>query len=194
MPVRNLRPHATHMRDVEDARFEAVAVPCDVFSTRPEGHASSDVFKSRISNPQADGPIPRDFAGTDRALRRPTAPSGRLGVFAGPRSAFSAYGLRSALAASTIALAVCAVAGASAWMTGGLAFKEQSADLMQVTSAAAPLISITDRAALSPDPVVTSSVPDRKAKAVTGGFTSPTPRPARIERAGSILMIRPAGD
>ena len=193
MPVRNLGPHATLTRDIEDARFEAVAVPRDVFSTRPEGHASSDVFKSRISNPQADGPIPRDFADTDRALRRFTARSERLGVFAGPRSAFTAGGLRSGLAAFTIGLAVCAVAGALALTAGGLAFTERSGDPMQATAAAAPLVSITDRAVLLPDPVVTFSVPVKKTKASSGGFTSPIPRPARIERAGSILMIRPAG-
>ena len=46
---------------------------------------------------------------------------------------------------------------------------------------------------LSPDPVVTSSTPANQSKPAAQGYSAPLPRPARIERAGSILMIRPAG-
>lgn len=177
--------NAAPRRDVEDACFEPVCAPRDVFSNRPRGSAAGGVFKSRITQPEADGPIPRDFASG------PTGRSERLGVFAGGGTAFASSGLMS----PRVALAVCAIAAATAfWMAGGHALVRSSGTEQPVSKISPPVASITGRAALSPDPVVTASIPVTTAKPAAAGFTAPMPRPARIERAGSILMIRPAGD
>jgi len=186
-PDRNRKLHDARIRDVEDACFESVSAPRDVFSTRPRTGADNGVFKSRITHPQAGGPIPRDFVG------KTTAQGERLGVFAGRQSAGSTGGLRSPV--SVFALGVSAVVAIAVfWMAGGHALVMKSENGEQALQGNAPLVSITDRAILTPDPVVTSSIPVKKAQATANGFSAPLPRPARIERAGSILMIRPAGD
>lgn len=185
MPDRNRRLDGAPRRDVEDACFEPVSAPRDVFSNKPRGGAAGGVFKSRITQPEADGPIPRDFASG------PTARSERLGVFAASRTAVASGGLMS----PRVALAVCAIAAAAAfWMVGGHALVRSSGTEQPVSKISPPVASITGRAALSPDPVVTASIPVETARPAAAGFTAPMPRPARIERAGSILMIRPAGD
>jgi len=186
-PERNRKLHAARIRDVEDACFEAVSAPRDVFSKRPRTGVDSSVFKSRIAHPQADGPIPRDFAGKTMAQGE------RLGVFAGRQSAIATGGLRSPVSAFALAISAV-VAVAVFWMAGGHALMMKLENEPQTLRVNAPLVSITDRAVLTPDPVVTSSIPVKKAKTTANGFTAPVPRPARIERAGSILMIRPAGD
>ncbi|MBU2486684.1 MAG: hypothetical protein KKG78_16500 [Alphaproteobacteria bacterium] len=185
MPDRSRKLDAAPRRDVEDACFEPVSAPRDVFSKSPRGGAAGGVFKSRIAQPEADGPIPRDF------VSGPTARSERLGVFAGRRTAFAPDGLMS----PRVALAVCVIAAAAAfWMAGGHALLRSSGNEQPVSKISAPIASISGRAVLSPDPVVTASIPVETAKPAAAGFTAPMPRPARIERAGSILMIRPAGD
>ena len=186
-PERNRKLHAARIRDVEDACFEAVSAPRDVFSTRPRTGADSHVFKSRITHPQADGPIPRDF------VARTLTQSERLGVFAGGKKAFASSGLMSSMAAFSFAM--CAVVAVAVfWMAGGHALVMQSGSEQPTLTVVTPAASITDRALLTPDPVVTSSIPVKTAKTPASGFIVPVPRPARIERAGSILMIRPAGD
>ncbi|MEM5470486.1 hypothetical protein WNZ14_02005 [Hoeflea sp. AS60] len=187
MPDRNRRLHAARIRDVEDACFESVSVPRDVFSTRPHPGPASGVFKSRITHPEADGPIPRDFAS------KTMAPSERLGVFSGSGHAHAASSLMSPV--SVLVLLVCAAAAfAVFWMGAGHALVLSSGSQQPTARASAPAISITTRTVLPPDPVVTSSIPVKKAPASGTGFSAPMPRPARIERAGSILMIRPAGN
>jgi len=185
MPDRSRKLDAAPRRDVEDACFEPVSAPRDVFSTGLRGGAAAGVFKSRIAQPEGDGPIPRDFASG------PTARSERLGVFTGSRNAFASGRLMS----PRVALAVCAIAAAAAfWMAGGHALVRSSGHEQPVSKISAPVASVIGRAALSPDPVVTASIPIKTAEPAAAGFTAPMPRPVRIERAGSILMIRPAGD
>ncbi len=187
MPQKNRKLNVARMRDVEDACFEAVSAPRDVFSTRPRPGAASGVFKSRIAHPEADGPIPRDFA--DKTM----AQSERLGVFSGSRHAFAASGLMSPMAVA--ALSACAAAAlAFFWMAGGHTLVSSSGSQHPNARASTSAASITARTVLSPDPVVTSSIPVKKAPGSGASFTAPMPRPARIERAGSILMIRPAGN
>lgn len=194
MPDRVRNPRADRTRDIEDACFESVIAPRDVFSMRSCGSDAGGVFKSRIAHPQADGPIPSDFVRTDHAFRQTMAQSGRLGVFAGRKTIFAAGGPRSSMAAPALVLAVFAVVAVSFWMVRVDALVVQPAVRLQATSTSSPLIPIIDQATLSPDPVMTSSVPVKKPGASKEGFSSPAPRPARIERAGSILMIRPGGD
>lgn len=183
MPDRSQKLDAAPRRDVEDACFEPISAPRDVFSNRPRVGTASGVFKSRITLPEAEGPIPRDFASG------PAVRSERLGVFAGSRTAYASAGLMS----PRVALAVCAIAAVAAfWMAGGHALVRSSGNEQPVPKINAPVASITGRAVLSPDPVVTASIPVSTAKPAAAGFTAPMPRPARIERAGSILMIRPA--
>lgn len=94
-----------------------------------------------------------------------------------------------------VALAVCAIAAATAfWMAGGHALVRWSGNEQPASKVRPPIASITGRAALAPDPVITASIPVKTAKPAVAGYAAPMPRPARIERAGSILMIRPAGD
>ena len=96
---------------------------------------------------------------------------------------------------SAFALAISAVVAVAVfWMAGGHALVMKLENEPQTLRVNAPVVSIKDRAVLMPDPVVTSSFPVKKTKTTANGFTAPVPRPARIERAGSILMIRPAGD
>jgi len=194
MPDRGRNPRAARTRDIEDACFESVIAPRDVFSMRSRGSDAGSVFKSRFTHPQADGPIPSDFAHTGHAFRQSMAQSGRLGVFAGRKTIFAAGGSRTSTATSVFVLAVCAVVAVSFWMVRGDALVVQPAVRLQATSASSPVIPIIDQATMSPDPVMTSSIPVKKTGASKEGFSSPAPRPARIERAGSILMIRPGGD
>lgn len=195
MPDRVRKPRtAARTRDIEDACFESVIAPRDVFSMRSRGVDAGGVFKSRLTYPQADGPIPSDFAHNDHASRQSMAQRGRLGVFAGRQTIFAAGGLRSSMAASALVLAVCAVAAVSFWIVRSDALVVQPAVRLQATSISSPVVPIIDQATLSPDPVMTSSIPVKKTRASEEGFRSPAPRPARIERAGSILMIRPGGD
>ncbi len=188
MPERNRsrRLQASHTRDVEDACFEAVSTPRDVFSRRFGSSSTSSVFKTRITHPDLDGPVPRDFAA------KTPMQGERLDVFAGHNSP-SAAG-RSNSAGMMAALAVSGVAAVLAfWAAGGGAVMDQSASTQQEALVSEPATPVST-VAISPDPVVTSSIPTETIQHSEAGFTAPLPRPARIERAGSILMIRPAGD
>jgi len=187
MPERNRKPHLNRARDVEDACFEAVSAPRDVFSTRSRVGNSGSVFKTRITQPKTDGPVPRDFAAKTMAQGE------RLDVFAARNSASAARGMMSPRMA--FAVLVSALAAILAfWVAGGHALVVQSGSMQQSSLVRAPLAQISSPAAVLPDPVVTSSIPVEKPKHSASGFTAPLPRPARIERAGSILMIRPASD
>ncbi|MCY0092484.1 hypothetical protein [Hoeflea ulvae] len=192
MPDRKRRAPRPRVRDVEDACFEAV----DNGRT-PAGPAAaaarSGVFKSRVTESLEPGPFPRDFAQVDPVDAQAADRGERLGVFRAGQSG-SESGRSPGMAASGLTL--CAVAAAMVWMAGGTAPVEQPAAVVQSASApglALQAPSITGRAALLPDPVVTSAIGETDAAPAKAGYTAPTPRPARIERAGSILMIRPSG-
>jgi hypothetical protein len=82
------------------------------------------------------------------------------------------------------------------WMAGGHALVlTPTSDLQALTVAPPPTsVAIAEPVdVLVPDPVVTSSVPAEAGPAESGSIIHAKPRPARIERAGSILMIRPEG-
>lgn len=196
MPDRGRKPRTTRVRDVEDARFEAVGRPRDVFSTRSRAAASSTDFRSRIVHIDDTGPVPRDFAASDYGLRKTSSRTERLGVFGGAAATHKARRFGSPLSRSGLTLAGFAVAAAAVWMAGGHALVTQPESIQPASAATTPAaaVTVTDRAMLRADPVVTSSIPARPAKGDQESFTAPVPRPARIERAGSILMIRPAGN
>jgi len=186
MPEKNRTLKAHRARDVEDACFEPVSTPRDVFSARPgAADASSSVFKSRITYPEADGPVPRDFA------PKPVTQGERLDVFTARNNVTPARAVMSPAMVS--ALVVSAVAAVLAFWAADGQILQDDAELL-TSRGSAPLAQVTDPVVVLPDPVVTSSVPVNKPNASAAGFTAPLPRPARIERAGSILMIRPAGD
>ena len=187
MPERIRRASATRMRDVEDACFETVGDPRDVFSTRPSATDSGGVFKSRLTQSAAHGSFPRDYPHSDFGSRISTEQGERLGVF-------NAAGKpRVSVAAPAFVMTLCAAIAAAFWFAGGHALVLQPDARMQASAASAPEMSIKSKATLLPDPVVTSSIPEKKTGSAKDGYTAPVPRPARIERAGSILMIRPGG-
>ena len=97
--------------------------------------------------------------------------------------------------AMVFAVMVSALGGVLAfWAAGGHALLQTDSVSQKPSRVSAPLAQMASPVEALPDPVVTSSVPVNKPNASDAGFTAPLPRPARIERAGSILMIRPAGD
>lgn len=197
MPERRLRPRKPRARDIEDASFETVAGGRKPHSGSRMGSKPRPVFKSRLKEfPDADtfaGPFPRDFA-TSGSARAPRAePGERLGVFAGGSPAVSA-GQPSARTA--FAMMVGAVALAVFWMAGGHALVLAPSKDLQASNVTPPPASFAVSEpvdSIVPDPVVTSSVPGEAGKSDSGSIIHAKPRPARIERAGSILMIRPEG-
>ncbi len=188
IPQRNRRQHSSRIRDVEDACFEAVSAPRDVFSAGSRGGSSGSVFKTRIVHPEADGPVPRDFAAKTKTQGE------RLDVFSARNSTSAAGGIMSARMAFAVVISALA-AFLAFWAAGGHALAPSAAEQQPSRVSAPAAQPISPAAALvSPDPVVTSSIPVPASKRSASGFTAPLPRPARIERAGSILMVRPARD
>jgi len=193
MPDRKNILHASRSRDVEDACYEAVDGGRNGPSKRKASADTAGVFKSRLTQSPAQGPFPRDFAAVDSDAGRS---SGRLGVFSRGQSSFAAGRLRRSTAMPAVVLALCTVTAAIFWMAGGHALVQQPVTTIQSATAPAPAVaewSINDRAELLPDPVTTAAIPAEKSGSAKAGYTAPIPRPARIERAGSILMIRPSG-
>lgn len=187
MPERKSSLGPARKRDVEDACFETVSMPRDVFASRPAARPGGGVFKSRMAMPMADdGPVPPDFAG------RSSGAGERLGVFSGKPGSEPQNRLMSPL--MTLAVVVCAImAMAAFWMaTGPARIGEPRAGNPTVKAGVAPDLA-RNAAVQRPDPVATSSIPAKRPEPVAQGYSAPVPRPARIERAGSILMIRPAG-
>ncbi|WP_152599480.1 hypothetical protein [Hoeflea sp. BAL378] len=163
----------------------------DSFAARPDGVAGS-----RVARPPAQDAFPPDFATASPKLHQVVDRTGRLGVFAaGPAASRSSL----ALTASLLVAGLCGLAAAIAWLSASPAPRPEARApiaIPQTPVAAAPTPSAPAPAA---DPVTTSSIPaakaaPAKAAPAKAGFTAPLPRPARIERAGSILMIRPATD
>ena len=183
---RSRKLQATQARDIEDACFEAVSTPRDVFSRRFGASSTSNVFKTRIMHPELNGAVPRDFAA------RSMGKAERLDVFTGQNSPVATG--RSYSAGMMAAVAVSGVAAVLAfWAAGGRAMVNQSAKAQLEMRIDAPAASASPVAIVA-DPVVTSSIPAENTGRSANSFSAPLPRPARIERAGSILMIRPAGD
>lgn len=181
--------------EVEDACFETVDGGRNEYSKRRASAETGGVFKSSLTHSAGRGPFPRDFAADDSAAGQSEGRSGRLGVFGRGQSASAAGRAGQSWATRAFVLALCTVTAAIFWMAGGHALVEQPVAGMQGSTAPAPAVaarSINDRAALLPDPVTTSAIPASKTGSAAG-YTAPMPRPARIERAGSILMIRPSG-
>lgn len=206
-------------RDIEDASFEILGSARDTAFTAHSQPHTRQVFKSRLTQSEPGGPFPRDFASPDPApiIMRPE-PGERLDVFGSGSSRVSsaATGLPSAGAA--FALTVCAIAAAAFWMAGGYSLviapsgelqasgqtpgsiapvHNQAETGQSVTSVAAAQ---SDDVLMTPDPIVTASTPAdtpfsaSSSAASSGSFVDLKPRPARIERAGSILMIRPQSE
>ncbi|MBC7283736.1 hypothetical protein [Hoeflea sp.] len=196
MPDRIRRPRALRPRDVEDACFETIGAPGGSLSDRPSADETSGVFKSRLTRSPEHGPFPSDFACSDRISRQDAGRNGRLGVFGGEGTPLSSRGSRPSLAASALVLVMCGIAAAAFWISGDLAPASPSEARAQAPISATPAASAASnsvQAPPTPDPEVPSSVADGKAASAKSSYTTPAPRPARIERAGSILMIRPGG-
>ncbi|MBU4528648.1 MAG: hypothetical protein KUA43_22660 [Hoeflea sp.] len=195
MPDRTRKERALRPRDVEDACFETIGAPGDRFSRKPSAAEIGGVFKSRLTGPPEQGPFPPDFACSDRTSRPASSSNGRLGVFSGKPSAHAGPGSRLALAASAFVLTVGGFAAAALWTTSTperVLPTEAHVQAPISAPAVAGALSRSVEAPLIPDPVTTSSTPAKETETGTG-YTTPAPRPARIERAGSILMIRPGG-
>ena len=185
------------MRDVEDACFETLGNPRDVFAPKARGADRGGVFKSRIGQSPSHGPFPRDYASLDQAAGTSAEPRERLGVFAKNARGLAVRTSGLSPAACGFALALCAVTAAAFWMAGGHAMVGgRLAAMTEVPTspaAAVPAPPLSIKASPSPDPMTTSSIIKEKTGSGHAGYWAPTPRPARIERAGSILMIRPGG-
>lgn len=187
------------------------------------GGKPRQVFKSRLTQSHSEGPFPRDFASPDPApiIIRPESGE-RLGVFANGSSPAPGTGSRLASAGAALALTVCAVAAAAFWMAGGHSLVLAPPAQMQASGPAADSIApagdqqmtgqrvgagvaaLPEDVVMTPDPVITGSTQSRtrpdapaagaSAEVPSQSFVDIKPRPARIERAGSILMIRPRSE
>jgi hypothetical protein len=191
MPERRLRPRQPRMRDIEDASFETVVRGRMQHVRARTGSKPRPVFKSRMTDFPDAGPFPRDFALSDPAPGLRAEAGKRLGVFAGSKPAMSA---NRASARVAFAAMVGAAALAVFWMAGGHALLPAPSQEFRATVVAQPAASAAvemPRGSQAPDPVVTSSVPAETGSSESGSIIHAKPRPARIERAGSILMIRP---
>lgn len=192
MPERIRRPRNARSRDVEDASFETLGNPHDLFAGRdaqPHG-----VFKSQIVPPPAEGPVPRAYSPSDQAVWPVSETSGRLGVF-GSRGGSAAHMYGFAIAVPMVVMMLGAMAVVEL-LIGSEMPAPRSASIPQSPAAIVVSSDVADVGtdiAADPDPVVTSSIPETDAQSDGPGYATPAPRPARIERAGSILMIRPSG-
>lgn len=192
MPERNRRVRAARIRDVEDACFETLGVSGDRFGKRAAAVEAKRVFQSRLVLAPTDGPFPRDFAATDDAPPMVMGPGDRLGVF----RAGAAGAPGQSRSGPIFAMLVSVAAAAAFWMAGGSALVLNPVPEPAVTAKIAPPAAAAeagDQAAVAPDPVLTSSIPVQPSSPAKIKVLQPAPRPARIERAGSILMIRPGG-
>lgn len=194
MPERRLQRRQPRMRDIEDASFEIVGGrgahhPDARIRSKPRG-----VFKSRLDAQPDNGPFPRDFAVDEPFAVSRQAAGERLGVFAGIGAPSVAR--HQGTARLGFAVMVGTVALAVFWMAGGHALLLAPNTDIRTSATASPLpVQTPDVPEVAePDPVITSSVPSEPPEAGDGSIIYAKPRPARIERAGSILMIRPEAD
>ncbi|MEQ8481214.1 MAG: hypothetical protein RIC18_11200 [Hoeflea sp.] len=194
MPERRLQRRQPRMRDVEDANFEIVGGRAAVHPDARTRSRPGGVFKSRLNAQPDNGPFPRDFAADEPFAVSRRGGGERLGVFAGIGAPSVAR--RQGSARLGFAVMVGTVALAVFWMAGGHALLLAPDTDIRTSAAASPLPAVKPaaREVGEPDPVTTLSVPSKAFASGDGSIIHAKPRPARIERAGSILMIRPGAD
>jgi len=193
-PGRASRPRASRPRDVEDACFETIGAPRDTFSRKPEAAQTGRVFKSRLEGSPGQGPFPSDYADPEGPFLQAGDRAGRLDIFGADGAGLASGGSRLVMAACTVVLVASGLAAAVLWSASAPAPAPQ-------VDAQAPIFALPSAKALPApvkvpplaDPVTTSAIPSGAQGAGRGGYTTPVARPARIEKAGSILMIRPGG-
>lgn len=195
MPERRLQRRQPRMRDIEDASFEIVGRRGSVHPDARTGSKPRGVFKSRLDDHPDAGPFPRDFAVDDSLSVSRSAAGERLGVFAGTGGP-SPVARRQGTARLGFAVMVGTAALAVFWMAGGHALLLTPDTPVRTSATVPPLPESTavPPAVAEPDPVITSSVPEKPLESGDGSIIHAKPHPARIERAGSILMIRPKTD
>jgi hypothetical protein len=193
MPERRLQRRQPRMRDIEDASFEIVGGGTHHPDARIRAK-SHGVFKSRIDARPDAGPFPRDFAVDEPFAVSREAARERLGIFRGTGAL--PVSRRQGTARLGFAVMVGTAALAVFWMAGGHALLLAPDTDIRTSSSATVLPSDAPAPAIAtePDPVTTSSVPSKPLKSGNSSIIHAKPRPARIERAGSILMIRPQAD
>ncbi|WP_139112562.1 hypothetical protein [Hoeflea olei] len=184
---------ADRKRDIEDARFEPVA-PAGTggrsFSADGAGGFKAGFARrTRAAPPDADLSLHAPDAGPG------TIRGERLGGFAAMPPARSASGPKALRGLALAALGLCAFAAAAVWATAGPDGRAPVEASRAIAGASGPPQVSTEQASSMPqvssDPLTTASLPHVDRKPSAPGFSAPLPRPARIERAGSILMIRP---
>lgn len=192
VPARVGRRRQMAVRDVVDADFETVLAPRDVPAARPYRARSHGAFRSGLTDLPAEGPFPRDFA-----PQVTVGKADRLGVFSAATSARPKHQSGAHAAGGTFMVLVCVAAATVFWMAGGYSLTGPGATEASRSAATAaafvPVRHAISVVPVEPDPLTTASVPDPQAAAEAVEVIRPSPRPARIERAGSILMIRPGG-
>lgn len=186
------RDYRLKPREFEDAEFETV-IPCDGYGA-PEG-----LFIPAVT-PEAGKPI---FARAETAEF--AAERQRLDLFsrrgtAVPQNSAKAQGLAGAvLLCGVVAIALV---GFSLTVGARIGYRQAEADPVTTGSIpvkpqpAAPIVVQRPAAAVSPPMPTQGAMRAAEAERASGPAAvtvEEAPRPARIERAGSILMIR-AGD
>lgn len=172
-PANGGAARAGHERDVEDAEFETVpAAPAD---RRP--------LPAAMAMPAA---MPKPVIAP-----MPGRESGRLGVFAGNVPAGGAEDMpRFRLAAAGYCSGVVAVALVVFWIAGGHGLFVGLKVAPPVTAQSVATVSTPIAEAVPRQPAIEANLAPRT-DAVE--VIRAAPRPPRIERAGSILMIRGGG-
>ncbi|MDZ7600936.1 MAG: hypothetical protein U1A06_06140 [Hoeflea sp.] len=195
-PGRTARPRVSRPRDVEDACFETIGGPRDSFSRKPEAAQTGSVFKSRLEGSPGHGPFPCDYAKPEGPFPQTGDRAGRLDIFGADGAGLASGGSRLVMAACAVVLVASGLAAAALWSASAPAPAPQvdaRARAPIFAPPAAKALPMPVEAPLSADSVTTSSIPAATTGTGKGGYTTPSPRPARIEKAGSILMIRPGG-
>lgn len=172
-PANDGAARAGHGRDVEDAEFETVpAAPADRWPL-PAATTMSAAMPKPAFEPM------------------PGRESGRLGIFAGNVPAGGVEDLpRFGLAAAGYCTGVVAVALVVFWMAGGHGLFVGPKVASPVTAQSVATVSTPMAKAVPRQQVIE---PDLAARPDTVEVIRAAPRPPRIERAGSILMIRGGG-
>lgn len=169
---------AAPSRDVEDAVFETVHEPRSAGVDHRAG--------AELSGGRPSGPVMRHAApiGLEVRCGKRTGVFSRIEYRSAPEQYSGLFGSVHVYTAAVSAMALIAF-----WMAGGHA--------LLVRPNAKPL---SHPAAVAATPAIeTAAVPETRqmpaaaAIEANGEIFRPAPHPARIERAGSILMIRPQG-
>ena len=194
MPDRRRVERPARAGDVEDACFETVSPPSGEFPAHSFAAVNEGDSGVRSARAAAQAPFPAGFSNPAPIPEQAGGWNGRLDVFSARPAAPVAGGSRFAATASVLVAGLCGLAAAMVWLSASPAPQPEArapAAIFRAPVASAPM---APRPAAVPDPVTTSSVPAKLSDPAKSGFSAPLPKPARIERAGSILMIRPASD